>query len=164
MSYRCFLATLAATVTLSVALAQAPVPAPAPAPAPPAPAAVTPTDDLPPVNRTVEIKPEQIKTKEKQNPQGVVTTKYTYYIDAQGRELKHGGYQEWYDSGERRREVEYLHGAPHGRQRWWHANGQVWMEFSTDMGVRHGTYQEFWPNGQRRKLVVYDHGRISRKQ
>ncbi len=130
-------------------------------------AAATETVDpatLPPPDITQEIPADKLKTFEKKNADGIVVTRYTYYDDQYGRKIKHGTYEEFYDDGTKSRELTYKHGKPDGRQRWWHTNGALWMDFKTKMGVRDGTYQEFWRNGKRKRLLVYEDGKIARRQ
>ena len=114
--------------------------------------------------RTGDVPVEDLETKEETYPGTDQTYRtYTFYIASNRTQVKHGGYVEFYPGGKKKREVTYVHGQPNGRQRWWHNNGMVWMDFSTKMGKRHGTYQEYGRNGKIRKRVRYLDGKITKK-
>ena len=122
--------------------------------------APTPASLLPPPNPNAPEPPkDKLKEKVVKNDKGEITEQYSYYTDDQGREVKHGTYLEFYEGNIKRREVTYKHNLPNGFQRWWHNNGQVWMEFNTKGGVRDGQYQEFDRNGRLKKRVNFKNGR-----
>lgn len=119
--------------------------------------------DLPEVDTSKEVTQEDLQQVTKTNSQGQVVQRYMIYIDEHGRQVKHGLYEEWYDSGQKARELTYVHDKPDGRQIWYHTNGKVWMEFSTKMGIRDGTYYENWRTGKRKATIIYRDGKIERR-
>ena len=162
---------LALALTLSLPLlAQTPPPTAAPAaPAAAADAAkAKPADEAPKVDPAtlpapdpkLEIKPDQLKTKEVKNSKGKLIRQYQYFVDQYGREVKHGPYVQYYDNGNKEREVTYDHGLPDGMQTWYYISGERWMQFNTVRGVRDGTYQEWAPDGRRLRLMVYQMGKV----
>ena len=121
-----------------------------------------PASQLPPPDTSApDPAPDKLKKIEKKNDAGVVVLSYTAYTDDKGREIKHGSYIEFFDSGMKRREMTYRHDSPNGFQRWWHSNGQVWMEFNTKLGVRDGNYVEYTRSGQVKKRLVYKDGKFA---
>lgn len=107
-----------------------------------------------------EPKPEEIQQFSSTNEAG--TTTFSYYLDQDGQMVKHGKYRAFYPNGKQRREVNYVHGRPHGRDQWWHANGRIWMDFTVKNGKRDGAYQEFTSRGKRKSLKIYKDGKVVR--
>lgn len=127
-----------------------------------APATATQPDTDAPKVLTTDPTPDQLKTEIEKDENGKLYRKFTYYTDDAGHKIKHGDYTQYYPNGQKERVCTYRHGRPDGRQTWYYSNGNIWMDFSTKMGVRDGAYQEFHRDGRMKFLKIYRNGKVIR--
>lgn len=93
----------------------------------------------------------ELKEFRQANQAGQVTLRFDYYENEYGVKVKHGKLTIFYPNGKPRRETEYLHGMPHGKDLWWHASGVRWMEMELEHGRLVGTRKTYDEEG---KLVT----------
>jgi antitoxin component YwqK of YwqJK toxin-antitoxin module len=74
------------------------------------------------------------------------------------KELKHGAWIEWYQSGNKKSEFQYDHGVSTGRFVWWYENGQKQAEVDYHAGLLGGTWVTWHANGQKESQAKYRDG------
>ena len=100
------------------------------------------------------------------DPDSGVTSKYAYdgqileryKLDNDG--YRHGKYEKWYSTGERRFIENWKHGRPYGKQEYWFKNGQLDMRVYKDddagWSKRYGEFIRYYENGNKRFHTIRD--------
>lgn len=88
------------------------------------------------------------------NADGVLLHEVLY--DDEGRIHKVERY--WYDNGEKKSEVPYVHGLRQGVAQFWDINGQLIEKRSYSLDVRHGPYCLYYPSGAKREQGTFSDG------
>lgn len=79
--------------------------------------------------------------------------------EGQGKSLKQGKWQFWFEDGQKRYDAEYLDDRPVGQHTWWHANGQKETEGRYDNGEPVGQWQYWHENGLLSAQGEFVHGK-----
>ena len=82
-----------------------------------------------------------------QPPDG--TAKGCVKHDAQGNQVRHGSWVEWYINGQKHSEGEYVDGKRTGIWVWWHTNGQKMQEGKYWDGIPSGTWAAWDEDGNK---------------
>ena len=88
---------------------------------------------------------------------GTVATTAT---KASEKDLQHGAWIEWYQSGNKKTEAQYDHGVAVGRFTWWYENGQKQAEVDFHAGVLGGTWVTWHPNGLKESQAEFKNGEL----
>lgn len=67
----------------------------------------------------------EIKTFIGTNPKGSLVMRYEYYLNADGKEIKHGLYELWHSNGKKETEIQWERGKKHGAYISWRDDGTV---------------------------------------
>jgi len=95
---------------------------------------------------------------------GIMKLVYTYYIDKDNQEIKHGKYNKWFPNGEDWIQCRYFHDKIHGKwiygkKEGLHSREEVW-----NFGIKHGSFK-WWAQGKLIKTEEwYDGKRVSKKE
>ncbi len=76
------------------------------------------------------------------------------------KQLKHGAWVEWYQSGNKKTEFQYDHGVATGRFIWWYENGQKQAEVDYRAGALGGIWITWHENGQKESQATYRDGEL----
>lgn len=79
--------------------------------------------------------------------------------EGNGKALKQGKWQFWYEDGEKRYDAEYLDDKPVGQHVWWHANGQKETEGRYEDGEPVGQWQYWHDSGLLSAQGEFVHGK-----
>jgi antitoxin component YwqK of YwqJK toxin-antitoxin module len=69
-----------------------------------------------------------------------------------------GKWIEWYESGQKKSEMEYLQGRKHGKCYRWYFNGCLNLDCEYHMNIHIGQYTEYWPNNNLKLNGQYKKG------
>ena len=76
----------------------------------------------------------------------------------EGKTIKQGKWEYWYEDGGKRCEAEYVDDKPIGRHTWWYRNGQKESEGEFVDGLAQGTWMYWHDNGQKAAQGDYFNG------
>lgn len=99
----------------------------------------------------------------KRDAVGQVRLKYHAILDPQRQppEVKEGRLEEFYPAtGQLKREATYANNVTEGEERWYFANGRLWLMFTTTHGRLNGAYQEYDLSGALIRSLTYADGAV----
>jgi uncharacterized protein len=106
----------------------------------------------------------KLKLRSDKYASGIMKLAYTYYIDKDNQEIKHGKYNKWFPNGESWIECRYFHDKIHGKWVYGKREGLHSREEAWHFGVKHGTFI-WWAQGKKIKTEEWYEGkRISLKE
>lgn len=88
-------------------------------------------------------------------------TVVTASVKSAEKDLQHGAWIEWYQSGNKKTEAQYDHGVAIGRFTWWYENGQKKAEVDYRAGVLGGTWVTWHPNGLKESQAEFREGELA---
>lgn len=92
-------------------------------------------------------------------PNGAVQTRWTVTRLPGGEEVMHGLWQEFYATGEKKAQGNYVEGRQDGAWISWHVDGRVETQGQYQDGAKHGTWEEFHSNGVRASVSNWVQGK-----
>ncbi|MFC1584009.1 toxin-antitoxin system YwqK family antitoxin [Fibrobacterota bacterium] len=104
------------------------------------------------------IPKENLRTDKVEYRKGVPAEKYTFYVDPEGRKIKHGEYKEWYPDGQLERKLNFEIGLKHGVETHYHKNGKKKRETGWRLNKHHGSDNSWWETGGPRSTDHYAEG------
>ena len=102
--------------------------------------------------------PMHIEKKMERSPSGQPKSEYSFYLGKDGKEVLHGTYITWFESGRKFSEQDYRDGKAEGRTTYWHENGQKSAEGMYHQGQPIGTWISWHQNGQKETSCDYVNG------
>lgn len=81
---------------------------------------------------------------------GKIRSQWSARICPNGRYLLDGKETDFYQSGARQHEVNYVSGRKTGLETFWSPDGHKVWEWSRDMAQNRGVWTQFWPNGRKK--------------
>ena len=84
---------------------------------------------------------------EKKWPNGNVQERTEGYRDAEGKLVRDGFMTTYYESGQKKAEVSFKDGRPHGPRSTWFPSGQLSSQGQYQDGLEDGTWVNFFPTG-----------------
>jgi len=97
----------------------------------------------------------QLLTHREYYPSGKVKLEYTYYLDNQGRRVKHGTETAFYENGQKKFEGTYEHGKKEGVWVSFYDNGVVGQRGTYRGGLREGTWTLYYRDGKKESEGPY---------
>lgn len=125
-----------------------------------------------------------VEVEESRAEDGTLEMRQSVVKDAEGHSVPQGLTVQYWETGEKKLEINYHCGVKHGLRTAWHRNGQKWsvgeyvngrdngvwkewsedgkkvQEFTMNRGVWNGFHTQWYPNGEKRREVRYVHGVI----
>jgi antitoxin component YwqK of YwqJK toxin-antitoxin module len=89
---------------------------------------------------------------------GAVATRRTGYKDENGEFVIHGTLTNFWENGQKKSEINFVHGVRHGLRQAWYQGGQLWSEGHYVNGKEHGTWMVWFPDGRKAQEIGFDHG------
>jgi uncharacterized protein len=85
----------------------------------------------------------KLHSKSEKYGNGLMKLAYSYYIDKDNQEIKHGRYNKWFPNGENWIQCHYFHDKIHGKWAYGKKEGLHSREESWKFGVKHGVFKWF---------------------
>jgi antitoxin component YwqK of YwqJK toxin-antitoxin module len=96
--------------------------------------------------------------KEIQYPDGKLKERFTYYIDAQKREVRDGLDEEFHPNGAKKGEIHWQDGKENGLVVYYYPDGRKSYEANYKDGKKNGFATVWYPNGQKQWQTVFREG------
>jgi hypothetical protein len=91
-------------------------------------------------------------------PSKQLKTEYTYYLDANGRQLQHGVCRMWHANGKLSDEVPMVHGKMQGVWQAYYATGERMFEQTYADGKLNGPATRFYQSGKKEEYGIHENG------
>jgi antitoxin component YwqK of YwqJK toxin-antitoxin module len=98
------------------------------------------------------------KVKEIRYPDGKLKERFSYYVDAQNREVRDGQDEEYHPDGSKKGEITWKDGKENGPVVYYYADGRKSYEANYKEGKKHGYATVWFPNGQKQWQTVFREG------
>ncbi len=90
---------------------------------------------------------------------GKKAEEFSYFLDPDGNQIRHGDLKQWYDNGQLERNISFDFGKKNGMEIWYFENGLKKSEIPWKVGKKDGVEKHWYPNGEFQKSEEnYDTG------
>lgn len=113
--------------------------------------------DAPSPDPRLPVSPN-IEVLEETYPSGAVATRREGYYDDEGAFVVHGALTNFWENGQKKSELNLVHGVRHGARRAWYQNGQIWSEGQYVNGKEDGTWTVWTHDGRKIQEIPFDNG------
>ena len=99
-----------------------------------------------------------VEIREERYPDGTVSLRTEGRLDREGNFIEHGVATLFWENGQKKTEINYVHGIMHGPRTSWYQSGQIWSQGQYVNGKEHGTWTGWFQDGRKSQETNFDHG------
>ncbi len=110
------------------------------------------------VAATVPDAPAEVR--EQHYPDGSVSVRIEGRLDSEGNFIPHGRTTNYWNNGQKKSVVNYLHGMKHGPRTAWYENGQIWSQGNHVNGSEDGEWTVWYRDGRKERELHFKEGAL----